>query len=183
MSDTEFAAEAADHMLAGSDTTAETPTFMVWQISRPGFQRIQDRLREELKTLPFDARGMPVLRPIDKLPCLNAVVNETLRVYPAIPMSEQRVAPPRGAEILGYYIPGGTVCSLQPYIENRNSRVVPDPEKFELERWMIDPESEKYKEMSRTMWTFGSGGRLCFGVQYPVWMCLLMKSCDGADAY
>jgi Cytochrome P450 len=107
-----IAAEATDHMLAGSDTTADTLTYMVWQISRPGFQPIQDRLREELKTVPFDATGLPVLRPIDKLPCLYAVVNETLKVYPAIPMSEQRVAPPRGAEIFGYYIPGGTVCSL-----------------------------------------------------------------------
>jgi len=166
LSDADLAAEGADHFLAGADTTAETLTYLLWQISRPGFEHIQEKLRAELKTIDYDSTGIPALRPVDKLPYLNAVINETLRVYPAIPMSEQRVAPAKGATIYGYNIPAGTICSLQPHTENNNPRVFPDPEKFDPERWMIDHESEQYKEMNRTMWTFSSGGRMCIGLQY-----------------
>ena len=109
---------------------------------------------------------MPALRPVDKLPYLDAVIKETLRVYPAIPMSEQRSAPAKGAAIYGVNVPGGTICSLQPYTENRDPRVFPDPEKFDPERWMIDHENEHYKEMNRRMWAFSSGGRMCIGLQY-----------------
>jgi cytochrome P450 len=114
----------------------------------------------------YDSTGIPALRPVDKLPYLDAVIKETLRVYPAIPMSEPRIAPSKGAEIYGVHVPGGTVCSLQPYTENRNPRVFPDPEKFDPERWMISRDSEKYKEMNRAMWSFSSGGRMCIGLQY-----------------
>jgi len=109
---------------------------------------------------------MPELRPVDKLRYLDAVIKETLRIYPAIPMSEPRTAPPKGAEIYGYEILAGTICSLQPYTENRDPRVFPDPEKFDPERWMIDLESDQYKLMNRTMWSFSSGGRMCIGLQY-----------------
>jgi cytochrome P450 len=108
---------------------------------------------------------MPALRPVHKLPYLDALMKETLRVFPAIPMSEQRVAPPKGATIYGHYIPAGTHCSRQPYTENRNPRVFPDPKKFDPERWMIIHESEQYKETTRVMWAFSSGGRMCIGLQ------------------
>jgi len=121
---------------------------------------------------------MPELRPVDKLRYLDAVIKETLRIYPAIPMSELRTAPPKGSEIYGYEIPAGTMCSPQPYTENRDHQVFPDPEKFYPERWMIDPESEQYKLMNRTMWSFSSGGRMCIGLQY-----VLSRSCaDGSLA-
>ena len=127
---------------------------------------MQEKLRAELKTIQYDSTGMPALRPVDKLPYLDAVIKETLRVYPAIPMSEQRTAPAKGATIYGVHVPEGTICSLQPYTENRDPRVFPDPEKFDPDRWMIDHESEQYKEMNRRMWAFSSGGRMCIGLQY-----------------
>jgi Cytochrome P450 len=176
-SDEDLAAEGADQyrssrgfsncsVLAGEETTAETLTYLIWQISRPGYEHIQDKLRAELKTIEYDSTGMPSLRAADKLPYLDAVIKETLRVYPSIPMSEPRVVPPKGTMIYGYEIPGGAICSLQSYTENRDSRVFPDPDKFDPERWMLDHESEKYKEMNRTMWTFSAGGRMCIGSQY-----------------
>ena len=152
--------------MAGADTTAETLTYLIWQISRPGFEHVQEKLRAEVKTIQYDSTGMPALRPVDKLPYLDAVIKETLRVYPAIPMSEQRTAPPKGATIYGIHVPQGTICSLQPYTENRDPRVFPDPEKFDPERWMIDHDSEHYKEMNRRMWAFSSGGRMCIGLLY-----------------
>jgi len=166
-SDAELAAEASDHTIAGADTTAETLTMLLWQISRPGFQHIQDKLREELKSIQFNTDGIPPLRPIDKLPYLNAVINEGLRYYPAIPMSEPRVLedPSKEVSIYGYKIPTGTICSMQPYTENRIPEVFTDPDKFDPDRWMIPKESDEYRAMNRMMWTFSSGGRMCIGLQ------------------
>jgi cytochrome P450 len=118
--------------------------------------------------IEFNANGIPALRPIDKLPYLNAVINESLRVYPAIPMSEPRVIRESNKEvsIYGVRIPSGTICSMQPYTENRIPEVFPDPEKFDPDRWMIPKDSEQYKAMNRMMWSFSSGGRMCIGLQY-----------------
>lgn len=118
--------------------------------------------------MQFNQNGLPPLRAIDKLPYLNAVINEALRVYPVIPMSEPRVLldPSKEVRIFGYRIPSGTICSMQPYTENRTPSVFPDPDNFYPERWMIPKESEQYKAMNRMMWSFSSGGRMCVGLQY-----------------
>jgi len=102
---------------SGADTTAETLTYLTWQISRPGYQHIQEKSREEMKDagLRFNQNGLPPLRAIDKLPYLKAFINEALRVYPAIPMSEPRVLLDSSKEvsIYGHKIPAGTICSMQ----------------------------------------------------------------------
>lgn len=168
--DEDLAGEAGDHSIAGADTTAETLTYLAWQISRPECQHIQDKLHEELKSIQFDENGIPPLRPIDKLPYLNAVINESLRVYPAIPMSEPRVLREDGkpVTIYGFKIPPNVDCSMQPYTENRNPDIFPDPDTFDPDRWMIPKESEQYKAMNRMMWSFSSGGRMCIGLQYEL---------------
>jgi len=166
-SDAELAAEAGDHSIAGSDTTSETLTYLVWQISRPEYQHIQSKLQKELNTITF-TNGVAKLRAVDKLPYLNSIINEALRVYPAIPMSEPRVIlePGKEVSIYGVRIPPGTICSMQPYTENRIPEVFPDPDKFDPNRWMISKDSEHYRAMNRMMWSFSSGGRGCIGLQY-----------------
>ena len=83
-------------------------------------------------------------------------------------MSEPRVIRDSNKEvsIYGIRILPGTICAMQPYTENRIPEVFPDPEKFDPERWMIPKDSEQYKAMNRTMWSFSSGGRMCIGLQY-----------------
>lgn len=44
---------------------------------------------------------------LEKLPMLNAVIRETMRLYPPIPAPMGRVAPPAGTTMGNYYIPGG----------------------------------------------------------------------------
>jgi len=47
------------------------------------------------------------LTELEKLPMLNAVIREALRLYPPIPLPMGRVATPAGTTIGNYYIPGG----------------------------------------------------------------------------
>jgi cytochrome P450 len=47
------------------------------------------------------------LRILEKLPFLNAVVREGLRMYPPTGGPFGRLCPPQGINIGGYHIPGG----------------------------------------------------------------------------
>ena len=53
------------------------------------------------------------VRELEKLPLLNAVVRECIRMYPPVSSLVPRVCPPQGATIGGYSIPAG-VCLTTP---------------------------------------------------------------------
>ncbi|KAK1637497.1 cytochrome P450 [Colletotrichum phormii] len=97
----------------------------------------------------------------DKLSYLDAVVQEGLRCYPAIPMSLPRVVPPGGKTIDGYFVSEGTIVSSQAYSVHRNNDAVfPNPDTFSPERW-LSPTGEA--ERKRHMFAFAHGGRGCVG--------------------
>ncbi|KAI3532263.1 cytochrome P450 [Colletotrichum filicis] len=66
---------------------------------------------------------------LEKLPLLNAVIEETLRVYGAVAGNLPRSVPPGGVTLGGFFIPGGIVVETQAYTLHRNPNVFPDPER------------------------------------------------------
>jgi cytochrome P450 len=52
------------------------------------------------------------LTELEKLPMLNAVIRETLRLYPPFPFPIGRVAPSEGTTLGNYYIPGGVIWNV-----------------------------------------------------------------------
>ncbi|KAI4717623.1 putative P450 monooxygenase [Aureobasidium sp. EXF-10727] len=159
----DIASECADHLLAGIDTTADSLMFLIWALSRRQNAHIQKRLAEEVLGLPGDAfeNNMPKLDVIDKLPYLNAVIKETLRLYAPLPASEPRSI---GSDciISGYKIPARTVVNMSPYSLHRNPDVFDKPLEFNPERWC--GESDQVALMNRWFWAFSSGGRMCIGL-------------------
>ncbi|KAJ4424214.1 hypothetical protein N0V82_001080 [Gnomoniopsis sp. IMI 355080] len=160
--DLEIASECADHFLAGIDTTSDTLMFLVWAMSQPQNQIFQEKLREEVLSLPADAlneHGIPKAEAVDKLVYLNAVIKETLRLYAPLP-----VFAPRSlmvdSEIDGYQIPAGTVVGMAPYSLHRNAAVFKEPLTFNPDRWL----SNDAAELNRWFWAFLSGGRMCIGI-------------------
>ncbi|KAL7271727.1 hypothetical protein RUND412_005495 [Rhizina undulata] len=144
--------EATNLLVAGTDTTAITLTYSIWAIIR--HPKIRRKLLDELATLPIDF-GDAQLR---KLPYLNAIINETLRLYGAAAGSLPRVVPFGGKEFAGYKIPGGTTVSAQPYTIHRDATVFSNPLKYEPERWL-----EPTPEMNQAFMPFGGGSRVCLG--------------------
>ncbi|KAL4725037.1 hypothetical protein ACLX1H_008484 [Fusarium chlamydosporum] len=149
----DMAAECLDHMAAGIDTTGDVLCFLMWELSQPRSIKYQRLLREEFLK-KADA-------PFDELPMLDAVLNEGLRCFPAIPMSLPRYVPQGGRIIDGYSLPERTVVSCQAMSVHRiNDHVFPEPDKFYPERWL---EAEGDADRRRYQWAFSSGGRGCIG--------------------
>ncbi|KAJ5712553.1 benzoate 4-monooxygenase cytochrome P450 [Penicillium malachiteum] len=160
----DMASELADHFLAGIDTTSDTLMFALWALSRQENQQYQEKLiAEVLRVSKADCNedGNPTVEAADKLPYLDAVIKETLRLYAPLPASEPRSLPV-DTTIDGYLIPADTVVSMSPYTLHRNPDVFPEPLKFKPERWL--GECGDLVEMKKWFWAFSSGGRMCIGI-------------------
>ncbi|CZT25816.1 related to pisatin demethylase cytochrome P450 [Ramularia collo-cygni] len=165
LTDLQIASECADHFLAGIDTTSDTLMFMLWALSRPQNSAFQQKLMEESLTIPaedLDVHGNPTVEAADKLPYLNAVINETLRLYAPLPGSEARSAD-MDVVVDGYLIPAGSIVNMAPYSLHRNAAVFEDPLSWNPDRWLVK-DAEKLAEMKRWFWPFSSGGRMCIGM-------------------
>lgn len=98
-----------------------------------------------------------------EFPYLDAVVKESLRMFPPIPMSMPRFVPPGGRNLGGFKIPGGTIVSAQAWSAHRlNEEVFPGGDSFVPDRWLNE---ERKVEMERCFLAFGKGARGCTGRQ------------------
>ena len=176
-----IASECLDHIIAGHETTGITLTYLMYEFSKRS--AMQNRLRNELLALspqikyttqspksPAREQRLPSPAALDKLPLLNSIIQETLRLYAAAPAQQARVTPhrPDGLTLEGYTnIPGGISVSANAYSLHRNPEVFPEPERWIPERW-LDASAERQKEMKRWFWAFGSGSRMCLGKHFAL---------------
>ncbi|KAH7016446.1 cytochrome protein [Microdochium trichocladiopsis] len=149
----ELVDDAGIFIIAGSDTSSTTLTFLVWAVCR--HPEIQKALVEEVAALPEGYTQQD----LKDLKFLNLVIQETLRLYAAAPSALPRVVPPSGAEIDGYWLPGGGVVNTTTYALHRDEKVFPDPDKFNPWRW-----KNPTKEMKNAWMPFGGGTRTCVGI-------------------
>lgn len=144
----EIVDEAQTYIIAGTDTTAITLTYVVWRVCQN--PEIRLRLVEELRQLPSDFKDHDAM----KLPYLAQVIEESLRLHGAAPSGLPRMVPPEGATLAGQYLPGGSVVCTQAWSLHRNKDIFPDPERFDPDRWAAPT-----KLMKDTSMPFGGGSR------------------------
>ncbi|CAH0024829.1 unnamed protein product [Clonostachys rhizophaga] len=148
----ELLAEAQGYIVAGSDTTANTLTYLVWSVARR--PDIKATLLSELRQLPGDYRESDLRH----LPYLSEVIEETLRMYSAVPGGLPRSVPVGGAELAGHWLPTGTTVRAQSYTMHRDPFVFPNPDDFDPSRWR-----EPTKAMLDASMPYGRGSRVCIG--------------------
>jgi hypothetical protein len=135
----------------------------------------QTKLREELLGLNPPLKHVPgklvevgdITNPqdIDKLPILQAVLMETLRLWPSVPGGQPRVVP-RPCTLGGYHnIPVGTTVQSYASVLHRLPDVFPEPLEWKPERW-LDSSPEQLSLIKKYFWGFGSGGRMCLGIHF-----------------
>lgn len=123
LTDGEVAAEATAYIVAGSDTTATTLTYLVWILSK--HPDVEAKLIEEVCG---DHVGWSN-NALKSLPFLNAVIEECLRLYGAAPGCLPRIVPGQGAQLAGYCIPAEFTVLTQAYTMHRDPDIFKDPER------------------------------------------------------
>ncbi|KAJ4245849.1 hypothetical protein NW757_009704 [Fusarium falciforme] len=168
----DIASDMFAHNSAAHETSGNTLTYCFYELSqRP---QLQAKLRQELLTLdpplyftPPDGNELVLPEPktLDKLPLLEAVILESLRLYPSVPGGQPRRVP-KPCSLGGYDgIPVGTTVQCYAYSLHRTPEIFPEPDKWKPERW-IDSSPEQLSQMRRWFWAFGSGGRMCIGSNF-----------------
>ncbi|KAJ5671123.1 hypothetical protein N7507_000250 [Penicillium longicatenatum] len=149
----EILCEAQGYIIAGSDTTAVTLTYLVYSVCSDA--RVRAKLAVELASLPEPISD----KDLRNLPYLNQVISETLRLHTAVPFGLPRVVPEGGVTLKRMYIPGGKTVSTQSYSLHRDPGIFADPDRFYPERW-----ENPSKDMKDASIPFGGGSRICIGV-------------------
>lgn len=116
--------EAGNFIVAGSDTTAVTLTYLIWAVLKQ--PDLQSALETEVRNLKLEFSDSE----LETLVLLNAVIEETLRLYGAAPASLPRTTPSGGATLGAYFIPGGTTVSTQAYTIHRHSSLFSNPDRY-----------------------------------------------------
>ena len=153
-------------LVAGHETTASSFTWAIGMLCQ--HPEMQTRLRGEVRThlessLDKDAKRAVTPSEIDDLPYLNAICNETLRLFPPVPLTF-RVAVEDNM-ILGQYIPKGTRIIISPWAVNANRELWgDDAAEFNPERWMRPGTANTGgAESNYSFLTFLHGPRSCIG--------------------
>lgn len=121
LDDLDVHVEAAGLIVAGSDTTAVSLTYFTWVVlSRPS---LQEQLEQEAAKLPADYCDADT----ENLELLNAVIEETLRLYGAAPGGLPRTVPSGGITMGEYFFPDGTTVTTQGYTFHRDPNLFPNP--------------------------------------------------------
>lgn len=154
MSRTQLRDEVVTMMLAGHETTALLLMYTVYLLGK--HPEHMARLRTEVDTVLSGRRaGMADL---PKLPFLDAVVRETLRLYPPAYTFGREVVTP--FDVGGYHVPQGATVIVSPFALHRNPRFFPEPERFSPERW-LNGSSASLPRFA--YFPFGGGPRVCIG--------------------
>ncbi|MDW8291929.1 MAG: cytochrome P450 [Anaerolineae bacterium] len=154
MTDVQARDEAFTLIVAGHETTANTLSWAWYLLAK--HPRVEARLHDELDRVL--GRRAPTVDDLPRLPYTEAVVKETLRLYPAAYVTARE--PIADVELGGHRIPKGRTILIAPYTVHRDPRWYEQPETFMPERWLGDLE----KHLPRLAYLpFGAGPRVCIG--------------------
>ncbi|GAC1346881.1 MAG: cytochrome P450 [Ktedonobacteraceae bacterium] len=148
-----------DHILtflaAGHETTAITLVWTFYLLSQ--YPQVRIKLQDEVRSVL--AGREPTLDDFAKLPYLDWVLNESMRLYPPAWLQMRFVA--KEFEIDGVRLPVGTLVILSQWVIHRLPDIWPDAEVFKPERW--DPANGQQVPPG-AYFPFGGGPRTCIGM-------------------
>ncbi len=159
MSERQVRDEVMTLLLAGHETTALALTWAFMLLDRNRAAR--DRLEAELHAILGDQPPTPI--DVAAMPYAQAVVNETLRLYPPAYVTGREAI--RDTVIGGVAIPKRHIILISMYSTHRDPRFFPEPDTFRPERWGDGLE----KRLPRGAFIpFGMGSRKCIGAAFAM---------------
>ncbi|KAK7252861.1 hypothetical protein RIF29_37106 [Crotalaria pallida] len=160
-SDTIIKATCLNLILAASDSTMVT---MTWALSLLLNNQMElEKIKDELDIHIGKDRNVEE-SDIKKLVYLQAVVKETMRLYPPSPIITLRAAMEDCTFSCGYHIPAGTHLMVNAWKIHRDDRVWPDPRDFKPQRFLSSHKDVDVRGQNFVLVPFSSGRRSCPGV-------------------
>jgi cytochrome P450 len=145
--------------VAGSDTTASTLTWLICELVKD--QTLLKRLQHAVDEAIGD-KELIDCDDVKDIPLLDGIINETLRLHPAVPSGIQRETPPEGITIGDKYIPGNIIIWQPIHTIQRDERYFKDATTFMPERWFEDKQAEWIHD-KRAFIPFSYGAYKCIG--------------------
>ena len=176
MTEDELNSNAEVLIVAGSETTATLLSGATYYLltNKLALEKVCDEVRST-----FHSEGNITFTTVPHLPYLNAVIEESLRLYPPVPATLPRWTLPEGNVIDGHFVPGNvshirhhslddnadqvtkTMVGVNHWAAYRSEDNFRDPETFIPERWLGDP---VYADDQRAaLQPFHIGPRNCIG--------------------
>jgi len=166
----EFDDEAlTGHMLnvlaAGHETSSLNATWACYLLSRhPDIQtRLRKEIREKLPSPKNKGSDVDMSHALEQLPLLRAVIKESLRVIPPVPLLRREAA--KDTTILGHHVPKGTDITTMAWVVHKSvSEWGDDALEFKPDRW-LQPGQEALggARSSHSNLSFSAGPRSCIG--------------------
>lgn len=147
--------EAATIFMAGHETTAATLTWAWYLLSRAGW--VEKSLHEEIARVC--GNRVPTLDDIPQLEWCKAVIEETLRLYPPVPILARQA---NQADRIGDFdVKPASLILIVPWLLHRTEAFFKDAHLFKPERFMGGQRPIPYSYIP-----FASGPRVCPGLQF-----------------
>ncbi|KAJ6487990.1 cytochrome P450 [Mycena sanguinolenta] len=182
LTDHELAEQTQMLMVAGQDTTANVLTFVLLELAKD--PKLQSALRAEIRAHMHDAAEGNY----DALPLLNAIIRETLRMYPVEPLTDrvalqdaviplgEPLTTVKGERISSIPIRKGEIITVGIGSYQRlESRWGPDAHEFKPSRWLEDraplPGSRIDGEVLgpyANLLAFSTGAHTCLGWRFAI---------------
>ncbi|CAI0426545.1 unnamed protein product, partial [Linum tenue] len=162
--ETVIKATAMTLILGSAETTSVTMTWILSNLLNN--RRAMEIARQELDSKVGRAR---LVEPSDigKLVYVQAIVKETLRLYPAAPVGVPHEAI-RDCNVGGYHVPKGTHVFTNLWKLHRDPNVWSDPDEFKPERFIVagggDGDESCVDVNNYQFMPFGAGRRSCPGM-------------------
>jgi cytochrome P450 len=138
-------------LAAGHETSATSLTWALYHIYRD--DSVRDRLVAELSDCPTPLE-------IAALPYLGAVIKETLRMHPPVPIVLRRLT--GSSSIGGVSRSKGDTVGIALYALHFNPSIWTDPDRFDPDRFL----AKRYSPFEYA--PFGGGYRRCIGASFAV---------------
>ncbi|MEQ9371946.1 MAG: cytochrome P450 [Coleofasciculus chthonoplastes F3-SA18-01] len=173
MTDEELRDELMTLLVAGHETTATALTWALYWIHK--LPEVRQNLLEELDSIDNPDPSM-----LFRLPYLNAVCSETLRIYPVGMLTFPRVVR-SPVELMGYQLEPDTVLVGCIYLTHQRQDLYPEPKQFKPERF-LEHHFSPYEYLP-----FGGGARRCLGMAFAqfemkIVLAKILSSCELALA-
>jgi len=156
MTDQELRDELMTLLFAGHETTASALAWALYWIHH--LPDVRKKLLQELETCGNDLNPNTVA----KLPYLNAVCSETLRIYPIALFSFPRIIN-SSLKLMDYEFAPGTMLSACIYLTHHREDLYPQPKQFKPERF-LERQFSPYEYLP-----FGGGNRRCIGMAFALY--------------